>query len=387
MTKLITPEILKEQAYKEQKSIVSNWYKNPIRSLESLKHANNEIEKSTIVKLKEKNFISPYSLKLNGRPSIESRVANRNLALHLPEDLYDFVDATRLDVTRRVLGKPILFQSIYNTLSNPNFSKTIKVQELYPIGVVFEENEGSNDSVPMGDHKTGSIETLEQQIMAAGYTWDLAFELWNDLFEMQRLNDAVAVGYSAEVNDSHLEPIISADYGAADTAKHTDASTIGDTWQEKWYNTILNARRGLRERYDPITNKRIDTSGTVLLCSTADAEDIMWVINGQLNSPADSKNLATIPGIQTVLGYDGEDITVGGKSYSYTGVTDGTCYLIKPIARGFISAWKRQLTTLTQSEGNILKLERERKAWYYVRGIYNTFGIANYVQKITLPAR
>ncbi|NIU83394.1 MAG: hypothetical protein GWN64_07925 [Candidatus Thorarchaeota archaeon] len=381
---LITSEILREQAYKKEKSGRAIVYKHGIKDAAGLNANRNETLMDTVVKVKSKDYKSPYEMKLNNRESVASRIAQGNFALHQPDDLYDFVDATRLDVTRRVLAEPILFQFIYNVLSNPNFTKTMTLQEILPIGVVFAENEGSGESVKLGDFKTGSTETITQEILAAGYTWDLAFEMYNVLFDMQRLNDAVARAYAAEVNDSHLDPIITGTYTGD---KATAASTVGDTWMEKWYHTILDARRDLREREDPITGKRIDTSGTVLLCSKADAEDVMWVINGQLNSPADSKNLSTIPGIQTVLGYDGDEITVGDKTYSYDGVSDGTCFLIKPIPRGFISAWKRQLTALVQSQGNILNLERERRAWYYVRGIYNTFGITNYVQKITLPTR
>lgn len=385
MSKLITTETLKESAYKEQKAGRAVVYKNPIKTLDA--PVNNDVLMDNTIVLKNKEYKSPYEMALNEREPIASRIARGSFALHEPSDLYDFVDATRLDVTRRVLAEPILFPFIYNTLSNANFSRTMTLQEILPIGIVFEQNEGSGESVPMGDFKTGATETLTQQIMAAGYTWDLAFELYNSLFDMQRLNDAMARGYAAEVNDSHLYPIINGSYGTVGTAKWSAASTVGDTWMEKWYHTILDARRDLRERTDPVTEKAIDTSGTVLLCSKADAEDVMWVINGQLNSPADSKNLASIPGIQTVLGYDGDVIDVGEKTYTYTGVTDGTCYLIKPIPRGFISAWKRQLTMLVQSQGDILKLEREKRAWYYVRAIYNTFGITNYVQKITLPTR
>ena len=105
-----------------------------------------------------------------------------------------------------------------------------------------------------------------------------------------------------------------------------------------------------------------------------------------MNGPADSKNLASIPGISTVLGYDGDSIDIGGKTVTFTGVSDGICYLIKPAAVGFSSAWKRDLTTLSEANGEILKLEVGKQAWYYSRGVYNTFGITNLVQKVTLPA-
>lgn len=385
--KLITAEIVKQEIYKNQITGRSVMYKDPIKDDNGINNNKNSILKENTIKVVSEHYKSPYEMALNGRAPVSERIAKGNFALHQPSDLYDLVDATRLDVTRRVLAQPTLYQFIYNVVSNPNFTKTMTLQEILPIGIVFEENEGSGEAVPLGDFKTGTPETLTQQIMSAGYTWDLAFELYNSLFDMQRLNDAVARGYVAKVNDEHLYPIINGSYGTVGTTKWTAASSTGSTWMEKWYHTILNARRDFRERTDPVTKRHLDTSNMILLCSTTDAEDVMWVINGQLNSPADSKNLSTIPGIQSVIGYDGDVIDVGGKTYTYTGVTDGTCYLIKPLPRSFISAWKRALTALFQAQGDILKLEQAKRAWYYVRAIYNTYGITNGVQKITLPTR
>jgi len=45
------------------------------------------------------------------------------------------------------------------------------------------------------------------------------------------------------------------------------------------------------------------------------------------------------------------------------------------------------LTQLVQTQGDVLTLSREKHAWYYSRGIYNTEGINSYVQKVTLPTR
>jgi hypothetical protein len=382
-TKLITKETLKETVYKKKPAGKAVVYKNPIINGGDINSSNNEVLMSDTVQVKDEYYKSPYEAPCaDGRAPIAERIEKKNFSLHIPSDLYDYVDKTRLDVTRRVLAQPEFYPLIYNQISNPGFSRTMTLQEIYPIGIKFDTNEGSDESVTLGDFKTGSTETITQIIKAAGYTWDLSFEMYNTLFQMQALNDAVARGYVAQLNHDHINPIVSGTYAGA---KATAASTVGDTWMEKVYHTILNARRDLAERVDPVTDRQIAPTGLVLLCSLTDAEDIQWVINGQLNTPADSKNLSSIPGISAVIGYEGDTITVGDKEYDFPGIDSGTVYMIKPDERSFITAWKRQLTMLTQSQGNILKLERERRAWYYVNGIYNTYGITNRVQKITLP--
>lgn len=383
MTKLITKETLRADVFAKQASIVSSMYKQPL-SEGSFNHCSNEVIKETIIKAKEEQYLSPYKMALNKRAPVAERISKGNFSLHNPDDLYDFVDATRLDVTRKVLANPVIYTTIYNRIVNPGISKTATVQELLPLGMVFKTVQGTGDSVHMGDFKTGNTATVAQVLKACGYSWDLVFELYNNLFDMQNLNESVARGYAAEVNDSHIEPILSGTYAGA---KASSASTVGDTWMEKWYHTILDAKRDMRERKDPISKRELDTSGLILLASKADADDLSWVINGQLNSPADSKNLSTIPGIAAIVGYEGDTIEVGNKTYTFDGVPDGTCFLIKPSQRGFISAWKRDLTPLVQTQGDVLTLSREKHAWYYSRGIYNAEGINSYVQKVTLPTR
>ena len=101
--KLITKEILLEEAYKNQNTMRSVVYKNAITAGSDMAHVSNEAEMDTIIKLKDKEYKSFYSLKRNGRESVESRIASGNFSLHVPADLYDFVDATRL-VLANALG-------------------------------------------------------------------------------------------------------------------------------------------------------------------------------------------------------------------------------------------------------------------------------------------
>lgn len=379
---LITKETLREEMKKNGAVDRAVVYKTPIMSDAGINAAGNETLMDTEVVYKSDSYKSPYEIKLNGRDSVADRIARGSFSLHVPADLYDFIDATRLDVTRRKMAEPILAGFMYNMLSNPNFSRTMTVQELSPIGIVFDELEGSGDGVRLGTFPTGDTATLTQTVKGCGYSWDLVFELYNDLFNMQRLNEAVAVAYAAKVNDDHISPILGGTYAGA---KATAASTVGTAWREKLYNTISNGIRDLGKRTDPTTGKPIDVTNCILLCSKSVALDVEWVIRGQLNKFADKENLGSIPGIAAVIGYDGESITVGNETVSYSGVGSTYVYLVSPNNRAFISAWKRPLTALVQAQGDILRLERERRAWMFVNGVYNTFGIANNVQKITLP--
>lgn len=78
--------------------------------------------------------------------------------------------------------------------------------------------------------------------------------MFDKSLDMTALNDAVAVGYNAKLDDLAVAPIFSyASYGNAGTAKHTAAATTsGAGRQELLYDTLENALDGLGARTDPI---------------------------------------------------------------------------------------------------------------------------------------
>lgn len=376
--KLITKDILRKEALKSGIEYKAPLYKNAV----SYDSRDMEVISEQRFVVENQNYKSPYDRKNKNGKMILDAIKNVDLAQHNPSDLQDFIAATILDVSRKVATEPLLHTFVYNVNVDPNAAKVTQLNDTLEQGMVFGEMEGSGDSVKMGKQGVTSSETMTQQIRGVGWANDYNFKLYNTLFKADQLNDAVARGYAASINDTHLLPIINGTYAGA---KATGASSTGDTWQEKVYNTIMNGRRDLGKRIDPDTKKKIDNTGLVLLTSKSNAVDIEWVIRGQLNKYADAKNLASIPGINAVIGYDGDVITVGGKTYTFTGVTSGTCYLIKPTSRAFSSLFKRTLTKLELSWVNPLTLVGEEKSWHYINAIYNTFGITNQVQELTLP--
>ncbi|MCK5605725.1 hypothetical protein KAR91_27770 [Candidatus Pacearchaeota archaeon] len=384
--RIIHKDNFEEFALKNQNKFRATSFADPYSQGEGL----NDTLFDQSFSLKSKNYDSPYekickSGAFKGQP-IMNMAKSFDLAQHNPADLYDFVNATIIDVSRKVAVQPLLHSFVYKTDVDQGASKVTTLRDTLEPGMHFKQIEGSGDPVPQGKAGVTAKEYLHQQIHGVGWATDYNFKLYNTLFKADQLNNAVARGYAFSINDRHLSPIIGGTYGAAGTTKHTDASGSGTSYQEKLYNTLKNARRDLGSRTDPDTKKKIDASGLVLLVSKSDAIDVEEVWKGQLNKFADSKNLASLQGIDTVLGYDGDSITVGKDVFVATGVTSGTGYLIKPMDRAFRSLFKRTLTKLVQAFMNPFTLTSDEKSWHYVNGLYNTFGIANHVQKITFPA-
>lgn len=292
-------------------------------------------------------------------------------------------DAMRMDLTVRKNAIPTVRQLFYKMISAPDASRTNKISEMYPYGIEFKKHNGSGQPVNQGDKGEFGAGTFDIDIYAAGFTWDLLAKLFDKSLDMTMLNDAVAVGYNAIVDDTAMSPILADVYSTAGTAKHTAAATVsGGGRQELLYATIENALDGLGARIDPVTKKKIDPSGSILLCSSGVARHLARTIGGLPS--ANQKYLPAISEIASVVAYDGDVLTMRDKTVTYAGVGDTYAYLVKP--NRYMNIFTKQgLTAEIDMNPDVKTLAQEERAWYFAEGIYNAEGIANFVQKITLP--
>lgn len=294
-------------------------------------------------------------------------------------------DAMRMDITIRKNANPTVRQFLYNIYSRPDADRTNKLTEMLPYGIVFDLYNGTGQGVRQGDKGEGATGTFDVNIYAAGFTWDLLASLFDKSLDMTMLADSVAVGYNAKLDDLAIKPIFSADYSNAGTEKHTAAATTnGAGRQELLYDTLEDAIDGLGKRTEPVTKKKIDPSGSYLLCSGNVARHASKVING-LPENTNNKRLGAISEIAGIIAYDGETIIGRDGNTVYPGVGDTYAYIVKPNRYMDIFV-KRGLTTEIDTQPDVKTLAQEERAYYFAEGIYNTEGLENFVQKITLPA-
>lgn len=298
-------------------------------------------------------------------------------------------EAVRIDLTIRKTAQPSIRQYFYNIFNRPDATKTNKVIDMWPWGVVFEEMVNSGQSIPQGERMGFDTDTFDIKIYAAGFTWDLLAELFDEALDMTMLNDAVALGESALKDYMAIYPILNyASYGGAGTTKHTKAATLtGANRQELLYLTLQDAIDGLAKRTDPYTKRKISATDLVLLGTEYDARHAASVIGG-----LPSVNERRYPGlseITAVVGYDGETISLRDKDVTYGGNTDGTMYLCKK--NRFMDIFtKRGLTAEIDLRPDVKTLAREERAWWFAEGLYAggsdyAYGPGSFVQKITLP--
>ena len=320
--------------------------------------------------------------------SVRDRIARGKLKLPrepqastntLMPDWENLWEAVRLDLSVRKAAMPSIRQFIYRELQRPNASRTMNISELFPYGVVFEENNGEGQSVAQGETRGGQYDSVDIKIYAAGFTWSLLAELFDNSLDMGQLNDAVAVGFNARRDDLAIDPILNFSYaGAGQTAA---ATLSGANRQELLYLTLEDAIDDLGERTEPITGRKIDVSNCVVLASELDARHIARVAQGLPST--NERAYPSLSEINRVLGYHGETIPLRDRTVTYSGVPNGTAYLIVP-NRYMAIPIKRNMMVEVDMQPDVRTLSREERAYWFAEGIY-TEGIQYFVQEITLP--
>jgi hypothetical protein len=299
----------------------------------------------------------------------------------IPADWQTLWDALRIDISIAKAAMGTVRENFYNIISMPNSDKVFKATEFYPYGVVFDENNGEGQAITQGESLAGQSETIEHLVYSAGFTWTLLAELFSGSIDNQRIADAVMIGYNAKQDDLSISPITAFTYSGV-AGSQTSAFTLsGANRQELLYGTLENAVDDIALRIDPVTKRQIIADGLVILAHPEDARHISRVISGLPS--VNERNYPSISAISKIVAYNGETIPMRSKTVTYSGVTAGKAYLVKP-NRYMNIGIKRGLTLEVDRTPDIKTLSREERAWYFVEG-QQTTGLSSFVQEITLP--
>ncbi len=321
--------------------------------------------------------------------SVYDRILSRQFQMSantLPEDWTNLWDAIRIDVSIRKAGLPTIRQNIYNVTTNPNFTRQVNPTEITPIGIVFEENTGHGQAVNQGETTGGGFDTFNILIYAAGFTWDLIAELFDLTIMPERIADAVSVGENALKDDLAIAPIIAFGYTGV---QQTAANTLSNAnRQELLYLTLEDGLDDLGNRNHPLTDRALNVMDVVILAHPFDARHIARVASGLPST--NERVYSAISEINMVIAYDDEIIRQRTKTTTYSGVSQGTSYMIIPAsalpAGGYMEiAVKRDLVIEIDTQPDVSTLTREQRAYWFAEGLWN-HGIQYFIQELTLPS-
>lgn len=289
----------------------------------------------------------------------------------------ELVQKVVLDVELGREEVPVLYNPIYDTLTDPNFPKEFEAKWAQRGTVVFFEHlEG--EEVKFGSLQAENGPIARIQGYAAGFEYTKEMQMFNQMFNFEILNKAFGEAHNAMLNHLHLGPIIKHSYKGPNKTAAVYVKPDGNAGTSSDAHHMLSLRATLRKALkDARVAKR---PGTVLLANSADKEDIQEAL-GSMTLQATPYGATS--GILDIIYYDGWETTVARKSYEYPGVLQGKAYLIRP-KRGFKELVKQGLQVRSDI-GDLTRLVEAQIVGDFWRGVFAA--VDENVQEITFPGQ
>jgi hypothetical protein len=283
-----------------------------------------------------------------------SRSIGEMLSSGSVEQFKDLLRKVVLDVELGREQVQLLYQPIYDRIQDANLPRVLDAKWALTGTVVFTEHiEGEEVKFGRLQAEQGPIARI--LTYTAGFEYTKEMKDFNEAFSVEILNRGIGEAYNALLNHIHLSPILTFDYKQANKTAYQGAD--GDPAWVGVYKTLVKAVA------DAATAKR---PGTILLAASADQHLIEMALRG--GHQIEGTVYPAISGIQSVIYYDGWEVTVGKKSYSYNGVTQGKGYLVRP-KRGFKELLKQDLR-VEATAGDLSRLVESQIVGYAYRGVY-----------------
>jgi hypothetical protein len=281
----------------------------------------------------------------------------------------EFIEKITYDLYQGREAVPLLYKDLYETRSDANFPQTMTAKEFGPVQVVFLQKwEG-------GEVKFGTIgEGVEKVVSfityAAGIEYDEDIIEYNQTWRISEIGVAFGEAYNKLLNHIHFYPIISASYvtTGGGLAAQKAAQKAG-TAQLIAFDTDISTT--LRNAMSVLP------AGSKLLINSSDNFRVSDAIASSMyadTSPSIVKQKLTV---NSIVEYDGEEVEVGGKTYTYAGVSINTAFLIVP--KRFLKEYIKHDLRVDSDDGDLSRLiisqvvGRARRAVYCAPG--NKYGI------------
>ena len=264
---------------------------------------------------------------------------------------------------------PLMYKSIYTTISNPNLPRYIDSDfSMYADVVFLQHLEGQE--VRFGTTRAEQGPTVPILTYSAGFEWNEDVEVYDEGWRVEMANTALGKAYNALLNHLHMDPILSFNYAGVSntTAYQTHAS--GDR--------LESIRLTLRAALDDCAQK-VDSFGrkhairpTIALCNLATAYEVNDALNligdqSGIGAGVNSNDLflgrrsdtagpnPSVNQISTVIAYEGDSMQMGNLVWNYGTAANDKVYLIQP-KRNMFEYIKHDLRVDTERPSDISRL-------------------------------
>lgn len=248
----------------------------------------------------------------------------------------DFLEKTTYDAYQGRENVELLYKEIYTTREDATFPKLMTAREYGPVQVVFVEKfEGGE--VKFGELAPGLEKVVRFHTYAAGLEWSEDMVEYNEFWSLTDASLAFGENYNKLLNHMHLSPIITGTYattGSTDESQKT-AQKDGTAQLVAWDTDFITTW----ERAMAVLPK-----GTIVLRNSSDtvymerqvAQDLL---DNQTGTPGPVKSKFST---YKFIDYDGEEVQVGDRTYTYGGVPAGVVFIVVP-KKNFVEYIKHDL--------------------------------------------
>lgn len=272
---------------------------------------------------------------LSGTKTIKEMIGNDDGAA-------EFVEKITYDLYQGREAVPLLYKQIYQTLSDPNFPKVMEVDEAGPVQVVFlEKFEGGE--VVFGQMGPTTQKVVRFKTYAAGIEYDEDIVEYNQTWRVAQIGESFGSAYNKLLNHLHLYPIINGSFTT--TAGDLDAQKEAQEGDRD--AAVAPVAQLIAFDTDIATTLRnamqVLPRGTMLLANSSDQFRLEDAIAASMYADTSPSVVKRRLSPSDIVYYDGDEVVVGGKTYSYTGVTAGEAFLIVPRTANFREYIKHDL--------------------------------------------
>ena len=288
---------------------------------------------------------------------------------NMVEELAQYV---QVDIEAGRDTHPLLYKSLYQTQTNPNFPRFLDSGFSMFADVVFLQHlEGQE--VRFGTTRAEMAPIVPILTYSAGFEWNEDVEVYDEGWRVSMANEAMGNAYNALLNHLHFSPWINADYTVATGfGNHTtfQAAPSGDQL-ESIRLTLRTALNAAAQHTDDL-GRRHAIRPTVALCNLATA----YTLNDALNLIQDASVIGdqgadpnlflgrrsdtagpnpSVNQIATVLVYEGDSMQMGNLIWNYGTLPDNRVILIQP-GRNAFEFIKHDLRVDTERPSDLSRL-------------------------------
>lgn len=300
---------------------------------------------------------------LNGKvEQVKKRIVNGEMEVpEFSRPIGEMITTGGLEVHRDLLRKvvldvelgrefqPLVYQPIYENITDPNFPRVIDAKWAVQGTVTFLEwVEGQE--VRFGRIEAASGPTARIATWTAGFEYTKEIVDFNESFRVEMLHRNLGEAHNALLNHVHLSPIFQFSYAAGNRTNWI-APPAG---QPRWV--------GLR---DTIVRAMTDASnarrpGTILLAPPSIKDELEMALRG--GHVIDGTSYPAVSGINQIIYYQAD------AEWGYPSLPANRIFLIRP-RRGFKELVKQDLRIEAQS-GDLTRLVDEQIVAYTHRGLF-----------------